>query len=119
MLMRIPHLYLQIFFCGTMNFLMRPTSVSTERSSISEFHTDTHHKSTSRSTLETLISEDPYMQSSPVEEYDGETDGVGGKNGTVTAQNSKDDLPVVAKHLDVSEEEGWIAIPYSMSLQFL
>lgn len=97
-----------------MNFLLRSTSVTAERSSISESHTDTH-RSTPRSTLETLISEDPYTQNSTVKENDGETEGVEVENGTMTAQNLKDDLPIVAKHMDVSEEEGWVAIPYSMS----
>lgn len=112
-----------------MNFLMRSTThVYSERSSSSlsssslsvpEPRTDAPQGTTSGSSLETLIAEDPYAQYSPIEQFDGEIDGVGGENGGITGQNSKNDLSILAKHLDVSEEEGWITIPYSMSSTIL
>ena len=51
------------------------------------------------------MSDDPYAQ---VEHFDGEAEGENG------AQSSRNDAPVLAKHVDVSEDEGWITIPYSM-----
>ncbi|KAF7829428.1 uncharacterized protein G2W53_020592 [Senna tora] len=96
-----------------MNFLMRSTAhVSVERSnipSIPESQTDIYSRSSSGSTLESFVTEDPYARYSIIEEYDGETGGVGSQNGSMTGHNSKKGL---FKHSDVSEEEGWITIPY-------
>ena len=98
-----------------MNFLMRTTTgVSAERVSIPESQADTSHRSTSGSALETLISDDPYTRYSTIEECDVENDEVGVENGSISGSNSKNDSPFVAKHSDVSEEEGWISIPYGM-----
>ena len=100
-----------------MNFLMRSTTnVYSERTPIQEPpRADAPQGITSGSSLETLMSDDPYAQYSTIEEFDGEIDGVEGENGSVTGHGSKNDAPIVAKHVDVSEEEGWITIPYSMS----
>ncbi|KAI9111778.1 hypothetical protein K1719_017468 [Acacia pycnantha] len=96
-----------------MNFLARSAaSVSAERPSVPKYHTDTHHRSSSTSTLETLVPVDSFKHSSITEEYNREIVGAGGEDGTMTAMNSMDDLPGVAKHSDVSDEEGWITIPY-------
>lgn len=103
-------------YCVTMNFLMRSaTSISAERSSIPKPPANTHQKTLSASTLETIVSEDSFKQTSITEEFNRETDGVECENGTLNSLNSLDDLPSVAKHSDVSDEEGWITIPYSMS----
>lgn len=97
-----------------MNFLMRSTShVYSDRekpSTIPEPRADAlppplpipHPPIQGSNSLESLISDDPYAQYSTVEPFEGEIEGENG---------SSQDL---AKHLDVSEEEGWIAIPYSM-----
>jgi len=55
--------------------------------------------------LETLLSEAQY---SPrvVDQFEGGE--IDGENGDL-----KKDVTVLAKHLDVNEEEGWITIPYS------
>ncbi|XP_061363791.1 uncharacterized protein LOC133307313 [Gastrolobium bilobum] len=85
-----------------MNFLMRSTTnVYTESSSIPQPRVDTHHRSASAgSSLETLTSDDPYPS------YDAKIDR------SMAVLNSKLDLPaMVDKHVDVSEEEGWITIP--------
>ncbi|KAJ7953751.1 Heat-inducible transcription repressor [Quillaja saponaria] len=96
-----------------MNFLMRSTThVASEPPSVNESLADTSYTSKSGPTLEGLIAEDPYPQYSTVEDCEGETDGTGGENGSRAGINSKNDSSVVAKHLDVSEEEGWITIPY-------
>ena len=101
-----------------MNFLMRsPTHVYSDREKPSSTATATAATPTTTvmttttpptdgaSSLESLMSDDPYAQ---VEHFDGEFEGENG------AQSSKHDAPVLAKHLDVSEDEGWITIPYSM-----
>lgn len=102
-----------------MNFLMRTTThVYSDRekpsSTTAPSPTKTPPPSTpeprsdSVSSLESLIAEDPYLQ---VGRFDGEVDG---ENGALRF-TSKNDASVLAKHLDVSQEEGWITIPYSMS----
>ncbi|BAT74573.1 hypothetical protein LR48_Vigan01g102700 [Vigna angularis] len=103
-----------------MNFLMRTTThvysdrekpSSTTAPSPTKTPTPTPTPSTpepradSVSSLESLIAEDPYLQ---VGRFDGEVDG---ENGALRF-TSKNDASVLAKHLDVSEEEGWITIPY-------
>ncbi|KAG4377473.1 hypothetical protein AAZX31_18G117400 [Glycine max] len=99
-----------------MNFLMRSTThVYSDREKPSSTATATAATPTTTvmttttpptdgaSSLESLMSDDPYAQ---VEHFDGEFEGENG------AQSSKNDAPVLAKHLDVSEDEGWITIPY-------
>ncbi|KAI4328382.1 hypothetical protein L6164_020739 [Bauhinia variegata] len=96
-----------------MNFLMRSTTtVSAERSSIPDSRTETHQRAASGSTLENLISGEPYARYTTIGEYEGETNEVAGENGSITGAHSKTDVPTVAKHSDVSEEEGCITIPY-------
>ena len=95
-----------------MNFLMRSTShVYSDRekppsssTAATTTPTTTPHAD-GASSLESLMSDDPYAQ---VEHFDGEFEGENG------AQSSRNDAPVLAKHVDVSEDEGWITIPYSM-----
>lgn len=87
-----------------MNFLIRSTtSVYSESNPIPEPRTDVHHRSASAgSSYEAHKSDVSY---SP---YECDVD-----------LNSKHrDLPVavVDKHIDVSEDEGWITIPCSMCL---
>ncbi|KAL5061527.1 hypothetical protein RYX36_023264 [Vicia faba] len=61
----------------------------------------------SNHSLESLLSEDPYARyGTTVEQFEGEIDG---ENGVCDLKN---DASLLAKHLDVAEEEGWIAIPY-------
>ncbi|XP_020975361.1 uncharacterized protein LOC107631908 isoform X1 [Arachis ipaensis] len=92
-----------------MNFLMRSTShVHVERTPIPESPQADTPQTTSGTSSETLDSEDPYSRLSTIEEFDGEIDG---ENGNVSGNGSRKDMPILAKHVDVSEEEGWIAIP--------
>jgi len=102
-----------------MNFLMRTTThVYSDREKPSSTAATTPTKAPAPtipepradgvSSLESLIAEDPYLQ---VGRFDGVVDG---ENGALRF-TSKNDASVLAKHLDVSEEEGWITIPYSMS----
>lgn len=103
-----------------MNFLLRPTqNAAAELPSIHESASDTLYKPKPGTTLEGLIAEEPNPEYSPVEDHYGETVGVEGENGNVGGPCAKDESPALMEHSDVSEEEGWITIPYSMSLQIL
>lgn len=91
-----------------MNFLMRSTtSVYSERTPIPEPRVEVHHRSSSAgSSFESHKPDVPYAR------YDSKVD-----RGGLNDLNSKHrDLPIVIvdKHIDVSEEEGWITIPCSM-----
>ncbi|KAL9325400.1 hypothetical protein ACSQ67_006045 [Phaseolus vulgaris] len=99
-----------------MNFLMRstthvysdrekPSSTTATTPTKSPTPTTPEPRSDGASSLESLIAEDPYIQ---VGHFDGEVDG---ENGAVPF-TSKNDASVLAMHLDVSEDEGWITIPY-------
>ena len=96
-----------------MNFLMRSTqSVAAEPTPVHESHMVAHHVPKPTASLEVLIAEDQYPRYSPVEDHDGETDDFIGENASTAVPDSKEDSTNVAKHFDVSEEEGWIMIPY-------
>lgn len=100
-----------------MNFLMRSTpSVTAEQASVPEPPAETYHVPKPASSLESLIAEDPYPRHSRVEEHDGANDGFVGENAGIVVPDSNKDSSTMAKHTDVSEEEGWITIPYSMPL---
>ncbi|OIV93739.1 hypothetical protein TanjilG_16590 [Lupinus angustifolius] len=104
---------------GIMNFFMRstthvysePSSSSSSSSSVPPIHSPPG--TTSGSSLETLMSEEPYAPHSSTEHFLEQIDTVGGDNGSITAaHNSINDTPILANHFDVSEEEGCITIPY-------
>ena len=102
-----------------MNFLMRPAqNVAAEQPSTNESPADTHYKSKPAATLEGLIAEDPYPRYSTVDNRNGGTVGGEGENGSVGDPHGENESSPVVKHSDVSEEEGCITIPYSMSSQF-
>lgn len=89
-----------------MNFLLRsaPTAASVQPP-VNDFPVDMDHMSKKpATTLEGLIAEDPCSQRSATEDCDKETDGVG--------PNAKEELHIIEKHSDVTEDEGWITIPY-------
>ncbi|XVF03399.1 hypothetical protein REPUB_Repub04eG0257900 [Reevesia pubescens] len=65
--------------------------------------------SKSTTTLEGLIAEDSFPEYATVESHDGETNGFLGANaGVANDMNAS----VSENHTDVSEEDGWITIPY-------
>ena len=59
-------------------------------------------------TLEGLIAEDSYPQYSAIADRVGENE-----SGVEHGGGAKNESYAIAKHHDVSDEEGWIAIPYS------
>ncbi|XP_048427851.1 uncharacterized protein LOC125471475 [Pyrus x bretschneideri] len=106
-----------------MNFLMRSTHhvqrVTAEQPSVpsvpsvppvSPVHeppAETYATPKSATTLEGLIAEDSYPQYSTTEDNAAESES-SGENGIGATKETS----VIAKHYDVSDEEGWIAIPY-------
>lgn len=62
-------------------------------------------------TFEDLVAEDPFPLASLVENFDGRSEGTGNENGAFGGSSTNNGAPVVDKHIDVSEEEGWITIP--------
>ncbi|BBG94198.1 hypothetical protein Prudu_002423, partial [Prunus dulcis] len=93
-----------------MNFLMRSSHVqrvSAEQPSVPEPPADAHPTPKSATTLEGLIAEDSYPQYSTIDDHVGESE-YRGEN----AIGANNESSVIAKHYDVSDEEGWIAIPY-------
>lgn len=96
-----------------MNFLLRsaPTAASVQPP-VNDFPVDMDHMSKKpATTLEGLIAEDPCSQRSATEDCDKETDGVG--------PNANEELHIIEKHSDVTEDEGWITIPYSIPSSFI
>ncbi|KAF9673508.1 hypothetical protein SADUNF_Sadunf10G0031500 [Salix dunnii] len=87
-----------------MNFLLRPTTHQVIKEQVSA-PVSVHESPAPAVTLEGLIAEDSFPQSE-VRDM-----GIDGENGSVAATKT-DSLLVLENHSDVSEEEGWIIIPF-------
>ena len=101
-----------------MNFLLRSASSATHRPPVSEPPPATPPPEATKpeSTLEGLISEEPFPQYPSVDEDhlgDGSRDDHG--NGEANANTGGFGME---RFSDVSEYEGWISIPYSMTSHF-
>ncbi|GAV68587.1 hypothetical protein CFOL_v3_12090 [Cephalotus follicularis] len=97
-----------------MNFLIRSTHQLVEDPvSFQEHLPDEQSVQKPSSTLEGLIAVDPFPRCSTAEDRDAGTNGIGHENGGASGPNAKNDSPIVEDHVDVSEEEGWIAVPYN------
>lgn len=77
---------------------------------MTENNPDSNPLSKPVTSLEGLVADDPFPRYEASED-NGEFDAVGSSDGIFTGHA---DVPTVDKHLDVSEEEGWITIPCSM-----
>ncbi|KAF8401958.1 hypothetical protein HHK36_012909 [Tetracentron sinense] len=100
------------FLGGAMNFLLRTAQpVVPDQPAVHESSTDANSMAKRVTTLEGLIAEDPYPQYSTGEDGDRESDGVGGGSGSVAVPSAENDSPILEKHSDVTEDEGWITIP--------
>lgn len=62
-------------------------------------------------TLEDLVADDPFPLASLVDSFDERSEGTGSENGAFGGLSTKNGAPVVDKHIDVCQEEGWITIP--------
>ncbi|XP_058105414.1 uncharacterized protein LOC131248915 isoform X2 [Magnolia sinica] len=95
-----------------MNFLLRTAhSAAPDQPIIQELPSDTQLLPKPATTLEGLIAEDPFPKSGTEEDDDRDIDGVGVSNGSVAAPVAKNYVPI-ENHSDVTEDEGWITIPY-------
>lgn len=102
-----------------MNFLLRSASSATHRPPVSEPPAappqPPPETAKSGSTLEGLIAEEPFPQYPSVEDLDRRlADGSRDDDGSGDS-NVKSGVSGMERFSDVSEEEGWIAIPYSIS----
>ncbi|MQL71630.1 hypothetical protein Taro_003955 [Colocasia esculenta] len=95
---------------GIMNFLLRSaTSVVQDAPAFSEDHPKGMQSiSGPVKTLEGLIAEDPFPSSGD----DGDKDHDRSVLSTLTVDPTAENNPSIGSHSDVSEDEGWITIPY-------
>lgn len=99
-----------------MNFLLRATQPAVpEVSTAVEPEADSAVKPTPRptTTLEGLIAEEPFPSNSIENDANTNNNGDGVSSSLTEVPTSKSQAPV-GKYTDVSEEDGWITIPYSM-----
>ncbi|XWS34040.1 hypothetical protein CRYUN_Cryun21dG0005300 [Craigia yunnanensis] len=97
-----------------MNFLLlRSNQQGTpEPPPVPEEVAESTYVSKSVTTLEGLIAEDPFPEYPTVENHDRETNGFLGENAGLASDKY---ASVPDNHTDVSEEDGWITIPYMMN----
>ena len=94
-----------------MNFLMRPSHTAhVDERPVHEISKGAQHSTKPSSTLEGLIAEESFSNYG--------VDEVGGENGSVAGLSPKRDSLVQENLSDVTEEEGWITIPYSIPSLF-
>lgn len=90
---------------GKMNFLMRPSHTAhVDERPVNEIPKGAQHSTKPSTTLEGLIAEESFS--------DYGMDEVGSENGSVSGLSSRRDSAVQDNLSDVTEEEGWITIPY-------
>ncbi|XWS69764.1 hypothetical protein CRYUN_Cryun04dG0207000 [Craigia yunnanensis] len=96
-----------------MNFLLlRANQRGTpEPPPVPEEVAESTYVSKSATTLEGLIAEGPFPEYPTVENHDGGTNGFVGENSGVASDKN---ASVSENHTDVSEEDGWITIPYKV-----
>lgn len=92
-----------------MNFLMLRSNqtAASEHAPAREVQSVSNHAAKPTTTLEGLISEEPFTES---EKHDGEGDEFGNQDEDLVDTNEKT-KQFVANHIDVKEDEGWITIP--------
>ncbi|XP_019054215.1 PREDICTED: uncharacterized protein LOC104602813 isoform X2 [Nelumbo nucifera] len=96
-----------------MNFLMRTAQpVVSDQPAVNEPPLHPNSALKSAMTLEGLIAEDPFPQSSISVDGGKESDGVGAGSSTVVGQSANLQFPIVENYSVVTEDEGWITIPY-------
>ncbi|KAD5960192.1 hypothetical protein E3N88_11664 [Mikania micrantha] len=63
-------------------------------------------------TLEDLVAEDPFPLASLVESFDRRSEEIVSETDPFGGLSTKNEAPVVDKHINVGKEEGWITIPF-------
>lgn len=102
----------KLILVETMNFLLLRSNqqAAPEPPPVQEEVAESTYVSSSATSLEGLIGEDPFPEYPTVENHDAETNGHLGENAGV-GSDKKSSVP--ENHIDVCEEDGWITIPYS------
>ncbi|KAJ4968697.1 hypothetical protein NE237_015398 [Protea cynaroides] len=95
-----------------MNFLLRTAQPSVpDQPAVQEIPTLPHPLPKTATTLEGLIAED--SDPPPPSNEDGdESGGFSGESNGLSSRSTKNRFPIVENHSDVTEDEGWITIPY-------
>ncbi|KAI3467400.1 hypothetical protein Pfo_024063 [Paulownia fortunei] len=93
-----------------MNFLMLRSN-NQELQSVKETQVEANYVSKAAATLEGLIAEDPFPESTPSETCNSESDELGDENGRTAVTSEKNNVQVDS-HIDVTEDDGLIIIPY-------
>lgn len=104
-----------------MNFLMLRSNqtAASEQPSAQEFQGQANLATKPATTLEGLIAEDLFPVT-PSSDSDRERSGRFGRgNAGVVGSNANNNSSSSENHADVTEDQGWITIPYSNSLPFL
>ncbi|MBA0667569.1 hypothetical protein Goklo_000635, partial [Gossypium klotzschianum] len=101
----------KLILVETMNFLLLRSNQQAvpEPPPVQEEVAESTYVSSSATSLEGLIGEDPFPEYPTVENHDAETNGHLGENAGV-GSGKKSSVP--ENHIDVCEEDGWITIPY-------
>ncbi|KAK8508178.1 hypothetical protein V6N12_025278 [Hibiscus sabdariffa] len=102
----------KLILAETMNFLLsRSNQQATPEPlpPVPEEVAESISVSNSVTSLEALIAEDQFPEYPTVENHDAQTNGYFGENAGV-GNDKKSSVP--ENHIDVSEEDGWITIPY-------
>ncbi|KAK6160027.1 hypothetical protein DH2020_003408 [Rehmannia glutinosa] len=96
-----------------MNFLMlrNNQTAAQEPQSVKESRVEPNYVSKAGTTLEGLISEDPFPQSTPSETSNAESNEFGDENGRAAVSSENSNFQVDS-HIDVTEDAGLIIIPY-------
>lgn len=97
-----------------MNFLLRSNNNSP---SVKETPVEANYATKAASTLEGLIAEDPYPETTSSEIRYSDSDEFGNENGMTTVSSGKNNQ--VDSHIDVTEDNGLIVIPCSMTALLL
>lgn len=95
-----------------MNFLMLRSN-NQELQSVKETQVEANYVTKAATTLEGLIAEDPFPESKSSETCNAERDEFGDEDGRTAVSSGKDSFQVDS-HIDVTEDNGLIIIPYSM-----
>ncbi|KAA3488279.1 Heat-inducible transcription repressor HrcA [Gossypium australe] len=101
----------KLILVETMNFLLLRSNQQAvpEPPPVQEEVAESTYVSSSATSLEGLIGEDPFPEYPTVENHDAETNGHLGENAGVGSDKKSS---VAENHIDVCEEDGWITIPY-------
>ncbi|KAL9261400.1 hypothetical protein AKJ16_DCAP03975 [Drosera capensis] len=97
---------------GMMHFLLRSTQTAADQpQAVTETYKESNTPSKPVTTLQGLISEESSQSDYTTEDREEETQWFGIENGCIGASKGMDWTSSTDKHVDVTEDQGWITIP--------